>query len=788
MPYRTLTAPASLWPPTFAESFIDQARALLDVRGVLVVVGAVDGSCQRLASDIVAVPQQNGRLWSTHVARFGDRERPLHAVRQIFCAVRLQHLDTVETIEAAVRDDLVAGGDRPTVIVSNAGECDPESLVVLTRLAGAGLLRLIVTMTNEAAAAHGQLLTRSEVIELPPLANETIAEMIRARWGAVPDAQVVDDVIERTGGSYDVICEVIDAACLTQRLVVEDDRLVSNPDRPVMTGLDGDDDLIQLVSILGRVDLAEARTRFGAETTDRAVERGVLRADDGRLSFVSPSEGTRTFWLLSRERLTALFDRHASELPATLSDPANAVAAAEWMLSAGQLLPKDLAVSAARRANLAGQHLRAVVFTAPDNVDGHVAVAPAERAVALREIGDEAALQATWTSVDPQTLDEDELLPYLCWLEQLTDVEARESRLQRAVHGQDGESSQRRATVQNLAAVVERALNEGSDDVAAHLRTLAFSSPMTGGNRAVTFACLSATLRNSGRPAQAVEMAGSSLQLLEEEAELSSFHIDLAREIHILALVSALDLDAAEQAIEAYESGPTAGTGRLASALRSLLELDRGDIEAAVSQAQLCLTNLQRHDPHGVRGWVEALLAQMWLHLERPEEVRTMLQLSQQHPCRRAPLDLERRTAQAAVLDQLAEPEEALELLQDVIGEARLLGLREVHIEAAALSVQVGGPAHLSGLLEAVNGLDEASGVPAVWQAFAHTAHDYDIPALTALAEQLAARGTFLLAGRIAQFVLDMSRRATDLDGPTRTRLGQLAELDAEARALPAFG
>lgn len=786
MPYRALAVPAAPWPPTFAESFIEQARGLLDVRGVLVLVGPIDGSCQRLASSIAALPQDAGRLWSTHVCRFGDQDRPLNAIRQIFCAVPLRQLDTADEIEARLRDELDARGDRPTVIVSNAGECDLASLFVLTRLAGSGRLRLIVTMTSGIAATHSHLLTRSEVIELPPLHRETITEMIRTRWAVEPDPRLVDTILARTNGSYDVICEVIDAACRTGRLVVQDDRLVPSPEGTGLARDAGDDDLIATIAILGRVDRADASSCFGEEILDGAVSRGVLQVQGTQIAFTAPSEGARIFWLLSRDRLVTLFERYADQLPVTLGDPACAAAFAEWFMGAGRPLSPELAVTAARQANLLGQHRRAVAFTDPDNVVGGGLVGASERALAQRELGDIPGLQATWSAIDPQTLDEDELLPYLRWSQHQSGQDAPAGDPARALQAPDEETTQRRATVQTLAGLIERSLSEGHDDIAAQLRTLAFSSPMTNGNRAVAFACLSAVLRNSGRPDQAVEVAAFSAQLIEADPAVSSLATNLSRELQILALIADLDLDGAEKALDAYDSRPASGTGRLSAALRCQLELSRGELETAAVFAQLCLTNVQHYDPHGVRGWIEALLAQMWLHLERPEEARRMLDQSSQHPCIRTPYDLERRRVQAAVLDQLAEPEQALELLQDVIADASALGLRQSHIEAAALSVRVGGPSHLSVLLEAVDGLADLSGVSAVWQSFAHTARAYDIPDLTALADDLAARGTYLLAGQIAQFVLDMSRRATDLDRPTRARLQAMAELAPEERDRPA--
>ena len=68
------------------------------------------------------------------------------------------------------------------------------------------------------------------------------------------------------------------------------------------------------------------------------------------------------------------------------------------------------------------------------------------------------------------------------------------------------------------------------------------------------------------------------------------------------------------------------------------------------------------------------------------------------------------------------------------------------------------------------------------WQRFARGVQAYDIPAIVELAVDLEARHARLMASGIAQFVLDMARRATDLDDRTRAHLATLADLSDPPR------
>jgi hypothetical protein len=90
--------------------------------------------------------------------------------------------------------------------------------------------------------------------------------------------------------------------------------------------------------------------------------------------------------------------------------------------------------------------------------------------------------------------------------------------------------------------------------------------------------------------------------------------------------------------------------------------------------------------------------------------------------------------------------------------------------------VHIGGPPHVPMMVDAVGDLVDPTGTPLIWHTFARAVQRYDLRALTALAEQLSSRGCRLAAAQVAQYILDMARRATDLDPDTRAHLHALAD------------
>ncbi|TGN31967.1 hypothetical protein [Aeromicrobium chenweiae] len=787
---------AGPWPPPFSEPFVAHARALLEQRPALLVVGPPGSGRNRLADEVAALGP-DGPSPVRHVARHGEQGLPWFAVQQLLPGLELAADADERAVESAVREELRRlPRQQRTFVLANAYLSDPGSVTVLSRVAATGDLRLVATLTPETVVAQRQLLSVAEVVQLHALDRSTVTELLQARFGAVPHPTVVTLLLERTAGSYGVLREICDAAREAEVIVPVEDVLVLNPDRTDATtdrlaslwapttverlgGGEGVTELVHLTSLLGQLDLAEARRHLDPAAIDLAIDHGTLRTADGALTFASPAEATLVCRTLPVERQRELFDRWSALLTTTLERPGVALLAAEWWRAARHLLPLPLAARAAREANLSARHRHALTFTDADHNEKGVVVAPLERAFALAELGEDEELAAMFAALDPQDLSEEELLPYLLWAGRSVPGPARTTMVDRATWAADVQDGRRRSAVNTLAGLMVQAHVEAGEELTSQLRALTFSAQLSQANRAVAFTTLSSVERRSGHPARAVESAEFALRLLLDDPDrVSAFHLDVARECHVMALISALDLRGAQEALADYSSGALglAGSGRMTTALRALLDLVRGDVKEALVDARLCLTGLRRHDPHQVRGWVEALLALLLAQAGRHEEAHDLLEVSRTHPAAVLQRDLERRIAQACAHDALAEPEEALTLLAEVAEEGRAHQQRLAEIDACVLSVQIGGPPHLSMLLAAVDDLVEPSGTPAVWQTFARAARAYDIPALVALAEELERRDARFYAAAVAQYVLDMARRATDLEPLTRTRLQELAD------------
>lgn len=761
---------------------------------MLVIVAPVGASRQQLASDIAEAPE--GPVWFRHVARFGEKGRPYFALQQFFPDLEIDAADGADEIDAAVRAALDAIVEaRPRLVLVNANLCDPESVEILVRFASAGLLRLIAILTPETAKDQELLLEAGEVLDIPPLGAARIGELLQVRFGIRAHPSLIDLLVQRTGGSYSAVRDIADASFAAGLLVTVEDVLTVSPDAP--TGVSFDSwlaprsverigggeavtDLIELTALLGRIDLADAEACVSPEVIELARAHGTFTVDGDQLGFAWAAEEMLVMRSLPADRHRELFDRYAAHISRSLVLPGVAVRAADWWMAVGRPLPVDLAVRAAREANFMGRHRRAVLYTDPAANEQGAAVAMIERAFALAELGDSAALEDLMSAIDPATLTEDELLVYLRWAPRSSDgVTARNALIEQAVAASDPADRRRRAAVKSLADLLAHAFDAASDDVVNRLRSLAFSSQLSPCNRATAFAVLAAVLRQSARPAQAVDAAEFALRILADEHDAASaFHLDLARELHVMALISSADLDGAEYAARAYSSGVFAhpGSGRMTMALQVWIGMLQGDVQGSLASARLCLAGLRPHDPHQIRGWVEAMLASILMQCGREAEAHDHLAAAERHPSTHRQVDLARRMTTATVRDAMAEPEEALRALADVADEAQSHGLKMALIDASVLSAHIGGPPHLRNLLEAVDDLVDPSGTPLIWQSFAHSVDRYDLEAMIEMAEQLSSRGLRLFAGQVAQYVLDMARRATDLDPDTRVRLHALAD------------
>ncbi|MCW2769773.1 MAG: hypothetical protein JWR27_1206 [Aeromicrobium sp.] len=789
----------SAWPPPFSPTYVAQARALLARRHAVVFVGPPDGSSNRLAAAVAGAPE--GPYWARHICRYGEQDDNLFVVRQLFDSIRHSGPTSTGAAVQAIRDQLA--GDAllpPTVIVGNADLADRASAEVLARLTAENAIKVVATVPPGTIADDWPLLGVAELVEIPPLDVMTVTELLRVRYGREPHRHVAELILDQTGGTYEIVREVADAAVEAGLVIPLEDSLVVAPPRaearnafedrvaPLRSVLPPDGspemaDLFDLTALIGEIDLAEARAVLDRATIDRALAHGALhaRGDGPALSLPAAARFLRR--TMPQQRRVELFTTYAARLPISTARPGVAVDVADWWRAAGHPLPQELARRAAREANLGGRHRRALVFTGQDAAR----VAPIERLYALVELGDSSEVQALLSAVDPTTVSEDDLLPYVCWLKGLAPGAARTRLLDTALRHEDLGVNRRLAAVKTLADLFERVFREGGNGLEGRLRALTFSGLLSPLNRALTFSALSAVQRHAGRPEVAVRSARHALELIAAESRLpNAFHLSVAQESHILALIAAIDLDAADRALRDYLVGPLGrpGSGRMGAALLSMLELARGDLQQAFVNARLALDTLQHHDPHELRGWIEALLAQVLVRQGLNGEAVDMLRVSDSHSSRVLQNDLNRRIAVAGTHDELGDPERALKELAAVRAVAAEHDLRQIEIDAAVLTVRIGGPVHLPALLEIVDELEETSGSPAVWRDFARAAHAYDIPALVAQCRALEG-GAPRHAAEIAQYVLDVARRRNDLDAETRSHLQQLAGIEAPLVVAP---
>ncbi|KAA1380829.1 hypothetical protein [Aeromicrobium fastidiosum] len=786
------------WPPAFSGAFVDDARATLTAARVLVAVGPPGGARDELAAAVAGLVRRPSP--TRHVARQGEDVLPYFALGQLFTDLRPSAGAGADVVAELVRDTIDESDEPPLLVLVDAELADPESVDVLVDLAGSGHLLLVATIAPGAEAARDRLLaTGGAVVEVPPLDGPQIADLLRTRFGAEPHPSLTEQVLQRTGGAHGFVHRLVDACVVAGTIVVDDGMLVVGPPLPgspaggpgatLVPPADGPDstptdggvslaDLVDVTALLGQLDADEARTLFGARVVEIASTAGVLSLADDTIGFTFPVEAPRTMDL---DRQGELFDRYADALPRTTARAGVAPRAADWWRATGHLLPVDLAARAARGANLQGRYRRALVYSDPGNNVEHAPIVPVERGFAFIELGRTDEFLALYDGIEPAHLGEDELFSYLLGVALLDDDE-RDRLTQRALHSDDPATRRRREAVRTLSDLARATFVTAGEKVASRLRALAFSGQLSPGNRAMAFATLSAAMRHSARPAQALQASTFALEILSDAGDaMSAHHLATTHELHVRALMTALDLPGAEDAVRAYSAAGlrTGGSGRLETVLLALVRMQHGEVRDALDNALKFLDELGTHDPHMLRGWIEAVAAECLVHLDRASEAMSMLDTAARHPSALPQVDLERRITMAAVRDALAEPEEALEILDGVIDETIDRGLRLTRIEAAAAGVLVGGPPQVERLIEAVDDLVDPTGVPKVWQSFAWAVREYDIASIVDLADDLEAKEARLMAAGVAQFVLDMARRATDLTPETRTRLSALADLSA---------
>lgn len=776
------------WLPPFDEGRVAEGRELLRRHGGMLVVGP-PGSGRLALARRIAGPWP-ARIHRGTLAAVGT---PYYALRRL-----APHIDIPEghsPADLALELDRRRPPDQPpvTVILVAADLCDRPSLSTLIERAASGGIGLIGTITPGALQHHPMLAT-SPRIDLTPYDRDGVARLLRHRFGCDPDPVAVEFVLARSEGIHDAVVDVAERAVELGLLARVDGTLTLMPDPGDTTELPPVSlssgsfhihdlldvstemtDLLQIVALVEETDVHELLAVIPAETLDLAVTHGVLRIDGDVARFSSAAESAAVDSSLTLARRLALHDQYSAHFPRTFERPRAAMRAALCRRKVRRPIEPGLVLRAARQANLEGLHREAVVITEPE--DGAPVAGAMERAFALIELGETSELVHLLESVDPETLTEEELTDFVLLRWRHLGPRTEESDHDLLVG--DPATRRRRSAILHLAGLWATTFQRSGEELDNEIRALIFSGTLCPLNTATAYMALSTCQRNGGRAEQAVESARHALAMLRENPSTSAFVLDPAQEILAVALIDALDFDAAEQVLVDYSSRPAphGRAARMGHALWGVLEHRRGRVGIALTHARLCLASLRGNDPQQISGWVQGMTAELLAQHGLMDEAASLLERSDLAPrVTRLQHDLERRTAEATAFDAIGHLDTAMVLLQGVVHDARGAGLQKAEIDAAAALVQIGGPQMLPTLARAVSTGCGSTGVPAVWARFVRLAEAGDIAGLSRLVEELTGLDAVVLAAEIARFTLDL---AMTTGGPLtpadRTALEQVA-------------
>lgn len=773
---------------------------MLERRSALLIVGSPGTSRHRLGADIISSADHQGVVLR-HTCSLDDADQPHQLLTRIITDLGGPSApsadDQVETIRRLVRTDHTIA---PTLLLQDATFASLESLASLAALAASRDLRVITSMTPETVALAPSLAAVAERIDLEPLDVETITQLLQARFRGAPHEVLVGFLHEHSRGGYASLCEVADVLAEsgaitsvegnvilrpslleTTRLVLPEQRRSLSAER--LGGTVGIIDLIDLVSIIGEVEIDEAIACTSAEDVALALRHGPITQSQGVLSMIDPLEAEIVVAALTPARMAELWRSHSARTQRSTLRADSAIRAAWWYRECGSATPAELALVASREANQHGLYHRTISYTSTQHTAATVLQTQHERSHALIQIGDVDGLLELFEQLDPAAIPTSELMAFMRWAAPMVPAHEVPALRERAI-GPDHTADERR---QRAAAVTLAELNllafcESSDPHIRRLRTLLFAGVLSSVDQALAHTVLAAFLRHSGRPAEAVHAGQISVAMLESpEINASAPELDTARETLFMSLIAARDLDGAEDVLASYRAKATryGRSGRLGPIMSGILAFHRGQISHCLASLELLRDNPLDQDVLRSRGWVEALAAQALIGLGRTDEAEALLTASELRPLADLCLsDLERRITQAFVHDSLADPDRALEILAEVVATARAHGLKLVELDALGLTVLIDGPSRTSPLLDATSELVAPSGTPAMWQTFAPLAAGYNFPGLIRLVDEMVAEGQLTLAGRFAQFALDSGRRATDFSPGEREKLNRVANPD----------
>lgn len=780
------------WPPAFSEAFLDGARALFRDTDHVMIVGPLGSHRGALASALVGPSAPTA--WGRETQTFGATANRYAALNQLLPNLQARPDEALRDVVARAESILARTFGRPTMFLREADLCDHGSVEVLTRLVETQHIALVSTLGPAAADSHPFARTAAR-LDLPPLDDDTITHLLSARFGAAPHPTTVAMLAERSQRAYAVLKGLADAGFATGQIKaisgslvtdvavsVEDVNEVADPaaagwsprfaaDHPAR-------DLIDVAALAMSLDRDEARLVFGEGELAAALSLGALRASGARIVFAARIEAMMVRRGLTTARRTELHDRYADRLPGTSRHPDAAPQVTEWALSIGRSVSPELAARAATRANLEGRYHVTLQFVASIPREERPSRLLIEQCHALSESGDAVALVELLRSIDATALHDDDILPYLRWSSRYL-PHAALADVMGTIRASTDPENLGRVAVLTLSGLFGEAYQTGSEKCRHALRALAMSGHLSPVSQAMAQSAIATSLRQASRVDQAIDVAAAAIDALMKTDDAAACNVEAALENQIMCHIAAADLDGAHDALSRYSQPGVAfgNLGRVGTALWALHAFLSGDISSALAHAQLCLARTPASDPHRMRGWMEAMAAQILTQVGDIDQVYDLLAASHrnEHNPRRQH-DLERRIAQACVHDAIGDPEKALDLLQAVVDEAHEHDLTLLEVDAAVLHVQIGGPIHLDQLLRAVKTIDETCGTSWIWQRFAWAVRDNAMRDLVALAEELDADGLALYAAEVAQFTLDIARRAADMTPDQRQRLVAIAD------------
>lgn len=762
--------PPHPWAPAFSDAFLDDASDLFADNNLLVVVGPIGSNRGSLASRLAGSPDA-AVWWRTEDFRY-RAAAPYDALNRLFPTVDARAGDEPEDVVAALGLVLKRRIGRPTLVVREADLCDAESVAVLSLLVAGDAIRLIATIDPESADDH-PLARDAARIDLNPLTDQVVAHLLEARFGARPHPTVVSMLAQRSQGAYAVLRELADAGWAAGQLVVKSGALVADtsvpishvdfiaeadhttvvhfaPDHPAA-------DLLTVAALLVELEVAEAERVFGRPALDAALAGGVLRRVGSIVSYRSHAEAVLIQRSTTVDERRELFDVYGRKLRRASRRDVSTLHLASWLMSIDEPVDPVLATRAAGRANRQGLYAQAIRIAT--TVPG--ALRPSRLVIELlhayNESGDVEATRDLLAATDPARLDDDDLFPYLRWTSSAHDSERAAAVAARIAA--DSHDDPHRLAVLEVIRLYGQVFQDCSDDLRRRIMSLAMGGQLSSEMHAVALIAAAGHARHTGRSAQGVDLATKAVDMLRDDPAVGASTLELALEALALCHLSDADFTGAEKVLTEYSTpGAAFGNfGRLGNALWGLLEFFRGDLGSALANARVAVAAMPASDPHHMRGWVEAMLAQILINAGETDEARGLLEQAESHPAGpRRVHHLERMLATACAWDVLGEPERALAILAGITDAAREHGLTLLEIDSAVLTTQIGGPIYQDVLFRAVADHDDLTGTCRIWERFAEACEHDDVRALVDLANELRKAGASMFAAEVAQFAIDL--------------------------------